>query len=327
VNARVRQGLAGFVTLASSALLTVPASAQDASDLVKEGVQLRREGHGVEALAVFERALAMEPTPRNRAQVALAEQALGFWVEAERDLSAALAAGEGTWFAQHQDALNKALDAIRRRLATLVVDVNVDGAELWINGVRAGTAPMPNPIRIVAGSVVVEARADGYAPQTHRLEIDPGAETNDRLELTPLPVAEPVSRPAASEPAPILSTRSPDPSNPNATARRTAAWISLGAAAALGAGGAAALLVRNDNATAYDDDSRCFYGSLTRDQRCGSYRQAATIAETLAIAQFAAAGVGIAAATFLFLNEPKDRGPHTGSACSVGVGVTCQFAF
>src|SRR5580692_7273665 len=138
MNTRGARPLATLSLLAASLLVTGAAGAQDTTDLVQQGVQLRREGHDVEALAVFARALAMDGTPRTRAQVALAEQALGFWLEAERDLSAALSAGEGPWFVQHREALNTALEAIRRRLATLSLEVNVEGAELWINGARAG---------------------------------------------------------------------------------------------------------------------------------------------------------------------------------------------
>jgi hypothetical protein len=327
MNRRGYRNLARLLLVASMAAQTSPAAAQDASELVKQGLQLRREGHDAEALALFQQALGIDGTPRTRAQVALAEQALGLWVEAERDLSAALEAGDGTWFVQRREALNRALAAVRLRLAMLSVRTNVAGADVWINGVRVGTTPLPYPIRIVAGSVIVEARADGYALQTHHLEIDPGTQTSDRLELTRLVVDAPLESPAPREPAPGAAVRFRELPAAKETGRTTAGWILFGSAAALGIGGTAALLVRDRNATIYNDDGRCFYGDLTRDQRCGSYRDAVTFAQALAIAQFAAAGVGIAAGTLLLSGEPKDLHPRAASACVLGVGVTCKFTF
>src|SRR5258708_7230515 len=114
------------------------ALADPAADvLTAEGVALRRERRDVEALAVFERALAIDASPRTRAQVGLAEQALGFWVEAERDLSTSLS-GSDAWIADHRAQLMTAVDAVRSHLATLDVGANVDAAPLWIDALDRG---------------------------------------------------------------------------------------------------------------------------------------------------------------------------------------------
>ena len=60
------------------------ADAQSEADaLITKGVGLREKGRDEEALDVFRQALAKSPSARARAQVALAEQALGMWVLAE----------------------------------------------------------------------------------------------------------------------------------------------------------------------------------------------------------------------------------------------------
>ncbi len=67
--------------------LSLPAAA-DESDLVERGIELRIQHRDDEALALFRRAYEATPKPRTRAQIGLAEQALGSWVSAEVDLSA-----------------------------------------------------------------------------------------------------------------------------------------------------------------------------------------------------------------------------------------------
>jgi hypothetical protein len=107
-----------------------------------------------------------------------------------------------------------------------------------------------------------------------------------------------------------------------------AAWATLGGAVALLGAGAVALVVRGWDVAAYDDDTRCYYGGLTRDQRCGGYRDAANAAEVTAIVGFAAAGVGIAASAVLFATAPRPRAPRAlGLRCTVGVGATCTATF
>src|ERR1044071_3638585 len=73
-------------------------------EMVDKGIQLRREHRDAEALAQFKRAEQLNPAPRIKAQIGLAEQALGQWVEAERDLNLALSANEDPWIADHEAA-------------------------------------------------------------------------------------------------------------------------------------------------------------------------------------------------------------------------------
>jgi hypothetical protein len=312
------------------------AHAQGADEaLTKEGVDLRRAGRDAEALAVFERALAVDGSPRTRAQVALAEQALGLWVEAERDLSTALAAGDGDgWFQQHQGTLRAALGAIRSRLATLDVEANVAGAELWIDGARAGILPLRSSLRVVAGAMTVEVRAPGFETQTRELQVAPETQAREVVDLGKMPDLQPVpdsSVPPAAPPAEPSRAQPAGVAGPAAEAgsgMRTGAWVSLGGAVALLAGAGAAVLVRNTNAAAYNDDSHCFHGGLTRDQRCGGYRDAASTAQTMAVIEFEAAAATVGVAVVLFSLAPRRPAPRVGAIeCSVGMGVACGGSF
>jgi hypothetical protein len=81
-----------------------------------------------------------------------------------------------------------------------------------------------------------------------------------------------------------------------------------------------AQIVHEDRASKYNDDARCFYGQLSRDQRCGTYRGQAETAQTLANIGFVAAGAfGIGAATLLLLQQEAPKSPAASVRVDVGV--------
>ena len=75
---------AGFTTYASAG------QAEDVDAINKRGIDLRRQGRDAEALVEFQRAARTQDSPRASAQIALAEQALGLWLDASTHLGLAL---------------------------------------------------------------------------------------------------------------------------------------------------------------------------------------------------------------------------------------------
>jgi hypothetical protein len=175
------------IAIARPALAEPVGVPADPDALLKEGIALRRAGRDREALEVFRRAYAVAPSPHALAQVALAEQAIGAWVDAEADLSRALAAADDSWIATHRELLEGGLGTIRAHLGWLDVAADVAGAELWVNDARAGTLPLARPVRIEAGSVAFEVRASGYAPVRRSTSVEPGGTARASVHLVPLP--------------------------------------------------------------------------------------------------------------------------------------------
>jgi hypothetical protein len=102
----------------------------------------------------------------------------------------------------------------------------------------------------------------------------------------------------------------------------------LGAAGALVAGGVAANVVGSANAAVYNDDARCLYGDLTRDQRCGNYRDRAEAASALAVVGYAlGAAAGIASGA-VFIVASRHRTNAALLSCSFfGAGMGCGGRF
>ena len=66
----------------------------------------------------------------------------------------------------------------------LMVDTNVDGVVISIDGKKAGTTPLTRPIeRLHEGEHVVVVTRDGYTTQTEKLTIRPFETTRLRLQL------------------------------------------------------------------------------------------------------------------------------------------------
>ncbi|HMI88137.1 MAG TPA: hypothetical protein VK550_28830 [Polyangiaceae bacterium] len=318
-----------FVLLPLAIVLSSPgARGQSNSEpVVEQGLKLRREGRDGEALALFREAYDARPSPRTKAQIALAEQALSLWVEAERDLQLALEADADPWISTHRETLGKALEAIRQHLATLDVMASVDKAELWVNDVRAGRLPIL-ALRVPSGSVRLEVRAEGHEPAFRSVVLAAEGAAVEEFQLpgTDEPAASPAPK-STVENGPAALVATPPAASPAAPApfatRRALAWGTLGAAGAFLGGAIVAQIINESNTSTYYDDAQCSYGGLSRDQRCGVYRGQAESAQMLATIGYIAAGtLGIGSA-ILFLTSPTKK---ASSGVRVGVDVRASGA-
>jgi len=116
--------------------------------------------------------------------VALAEQALGRFVEAEAHLAEALGRGDDPFIRRNREPLEGALEEIGLRCGDLTVEGGVPGAEILIADVAVGVLPLDAPVRVVAGSVAIEVRAAGYERYIDTVLVRGGASASVTVELT-----------------------------------------------------------------------------------------------------------------------------------------------
>lgn len=192
-------------------LAATTASAQSEVDAaIARGVSLRREGRDQAALEVFEGVWRSSHAPRALAQVALAEQALGRWVEAEAHLVEALGASGDAWVRDHLGVLQPALADIRRHVGRLDVRGEPAGAEVVIDGQRRGALPLEAALRVPTGSVTFTVRREGYLPVTRTVQVDATYPLREMVSLTPVAPAVAVLASAPREApavAPVRRTR------------------------------------------------------------------------------------------------------------------------
>jgi hypothetical protein len=275
-----------------------PTTSEQADGLIREGVALRKEGREAEALELFRRGYALEPTPRARGQMGLAAKSLRRYVEAEEWLVEALAAGDDAWVEESREALELALAIVQKQLASLVVLSNVEGAKLSVNGALVGTLPLERPVRLHAGAARLVASAPKYVSRSLEATLPAGELTELRLDLVKAPLPVPQTKPRRI-PLPLPETTPPEQS-----VWRLWLYGTGGAVAAVGIGlgtyfGVRTIMARDER------DEVCPDPVCSSDEGVDLDAEARTAA-TLSTISFVAGASGIAAALVTWATAPGD---------------------
>ena len=245
----------------------------DEEAMIKRGLELREKGDDEAALREFRRAHELSHSGRALAQVALAEQALGHWTDAEAHLGEALRRDQEPWVARNLRLLRQALADIQTHIGSLELSGGAAGAEVLVNGARAGTLPLGAALRVPAGSVALEVRAPDHLPMLRTVIVPAGGLAREPVVLIPIPSSTEAS---ASRPPPPVHVDTPPPPNTVVAGGGAAApsadrgWSGRRkAGAALAAGGVASLaagiafhLIRNGRASDFNG-AGCTYAGGT----------------------------------------------------------------
>ncbi len=308
----------------------VLAPSPEAEQLIEQGLKLREEGKDLEALPLFQRANALGASPRACAQLALANQALGNWVEAERGLMTALTAMDNPWVAQRRTALEKALATVRNQLGWLEVEANVQGAEVSVNETLVGIAPMAGPLRVPAGVVNLKVTAPAHMPAIRLVHVLAGEHAHEVLFLQQERDPNATSHGSDRAAETTVPETGKAPSRSAVAPNKTSAWLALGGSATFLTGGAVASAVRESNVATWNSTA-CLHGSLTREDNCSHYQSAANTAEAFAVVGYAAGGALALSSFILFLRSPREptaRARARVPRCGIGVStVWCAGTF
>jgi hypothetical protein len=186
-----------------------PARAQ-ADELMRQGVELRRQGRNTEALEIFLKAQAIAPSASVLAQIGSVELSLGRWVDAETHLEQALARHDPPWTdsSKNREMLEKMLADARKRIARLDVR-GTAGAGVAIDGRQVGALPLPAAIHVTAGTIRLMVTAPGRQPLERTVTLVGGEEATVVAELALLPPQAPPPTTAAIAPraAPATEAR------------------------------------------------------------------------------------------------------------------------
>ncbi len=302
---------------------------------MREGVALRRQQRDSDALATFERAWTARPTPMVRAQIALAEQALGRWRAADAHLREALDASDA-WIDRNRAMLTDALRAIDERLGTLEVIGPPDGATLAIDGEVVATFPLHAPVRWTSGAATVTVQCEGHRAVERSVTFEPGVLLRESITLRPLPPPEPapvapttVTTPVApGVPPPVLRVTRPRRPSRGAGA---GPWVLGAAGLGVSAIGMVASLVIRGDALASLHGLGCFEadGALTCPSAAGdTARTLHARGEAASIGVDVSIAVGLSALAGAALWWAFGGRAHRASAPSAVVcgGASCAVA-
>lgn len=207
--------LTGLVTFASA---RARAAEPTAEDLIARGLELRRAAKPGEALAMFQRAHALAPSPRTLGQMGLVEASLERWLDAEAHVTAARLTPDEMWVRKNRALLDQALKVCRGHIGELFV-TGPNGTNVAVDGRRVGPLPIVQPVRLVEGTVVVTASNTGFKDFSKSVTIPGGAKVSLAIvlgaveERVSVAVAAPMPlSPAAAPTSPATMVPAGEPS-------------------------------------------------------------------------------------------------------------------
>lgn len=320
-------GWAAWLVAAAAAAQT-PVGSEDAR--IAEALALRVQQRDAEALTLLTSVWNDTHSPRARAQMARAEQALGRWLDAHAHVEEALAAASDPWVAARRASLEEERERMRAHLGRVEVLCDVAGATARIDGRDVGALPLAAAPWVSAGTAQLEVLAPGHLAAQRSVVVRAGETARETVTLVPVPA--PVA--PAVPPAAVVVVR--PPAAVDAPARGTL-WTTLGATAVaagsvLLAGGAVSHGVRElsvaSAATAGcgEDPS----GALVGPPECGGRVATIDLAAALAVTGYAAGAVLLGSGVALLVTAPRapSAPARAGVRCAPSWGgATCTLAF
>jgi PEGA domain-containing protein/tetratricopeptide repeat protein len=311
------------------------------------GVQLGHAGDYRQAAAEFRRAYQLAPHYAVLYNLAQVQIALAQPVDAVDTLQRYLTEGGSNVPADRRAEVLATIKQEQAHISMLMVDTNMAGAAIMVDGVSVGRSPLSAPVRVARGKHQVTAELAGYRAVAQTVAAEDKVRVAVVLERATAPAAvagaarprvapiatlpsggvasagppgPPVPGPAPqSDPAPKLLTQSPGPDAGAATGehvRRTAGFVTGGIGVAIGA---AALGCYLWNRSRFDD-----YEAAKVDDpaKADSIRSVSALTVGLAIGS----GVLVATGAVLVLTAPRQStttpplsaGAVAGSAVAIG---------
>ncbi len=177
----------------------------------QEGVRLFDQGKFEEARAAFLQAYALKKHPAVLLNLAQSELRSNHPVEAARHFAEFLRDNPNAEPAERKAAAD-GLTVARTKTARVHVVVDVDGADVFVDGEFIGRTPLPEPIDVAPGDRKVEVRAAGHQPRL--VNVSASMDRVEPLNIAfgvPKTTAPPTDTPPAEQEGYVLSSEGRQP--------------------------------------------------------------------------------------------------------------------
>ncbi|MBX3215522.1 MAG: PEGA domain-containing protein [Labilithrix sp.] len=177
--------LAVFVAATSFATAARAGPEDEARARVKRGLALYDEGDHRLALVELERAYEIAPSYKLLYNIAQIHIQLGEYARAQRALLKYLHDGGAAIAPERRAEVETDLATLATRVATLTVEVNVEGADVFVNDQAAGRAPLSR-LSVEPGSLRIVVAKAGYESKTRAVRLAGGDDAVVHVELVPV---------------------------------------------------------------------------------------------------------------------------------------------
>ncbi len=283
-----------------------------------------------EARALFRRAHALSPSARTLRGMGMAAFELKLYVDALRELSAALLDAARPLTEEQRKQVQGLIDQSRAFVGRYQVVLEPVQSRPLVDGQDALFEP-GNVLLLALGDHVVSASADGYQEMRVPLRVDGGENLVLRIALQPVvaapaptlapaPAAAPAPAPALNSLAAPSAPAAPQSATtaPAAQSRAglgTAAWISLGTGVALG-GAAAAFWFMGEGK--YSDLQKTCGSTVAGCSESAISSSGVKTADALTNVFMGLSAVAVVTSAVLFMVKARGRGERPVAAVSVG---------
>ena len=225
----------------ASAQAEASVSVEAGRDHFNRGVEYVQDGDLKGALIEFKRAYATAANYRVLYNLGQVENELRNYTQAQAYFQRYLSDGGDDVAPTRRREVEVLLGKLAGRIATLSIETDVPGAELFVDGVSVGRSPLTGPIRVSTGSRVLSAVASGRPRVSRVVEAAGGESVRVQLRF-------PKPAPATQSPVSGASAQASAP----ASGVHPAVWLGIGSGVLAAGAGVMAYLAERD-ASKYDD--------------------------------------------------------------------------
>jgi len=145
----------------------------------KKATALYDEGNYEAALVEFKTSYKVLPNWKLLYYIGLTRQALNDYVGAEKDFTAYLEEGKDKVPEDKRSSVEESLKKLSGYVGSILIRVDVDGADVFVNDALVGKSPLEGPVRLNLGNYRISTKKEGFEDFIEDVEL-PGGET---LEL------------------------------------------------------------------------------------------------------------------------------------------------
>lgn len=287
---------AGALLLGAAVLTSAPArsqstpagseASQHADALFRTGKELYKSGKLLEAYEAYRAAWRLKQTYDIATNLANTEFQLAKMRDAAEHYAFSIKNFPPTGGKAQLEAIKGQFDEVRRQVGALAITVNVEGAEVSIDGASIGRAPFVDEQYVAPGARTVVAKLSGYEPVKQTIQVAKGAA--QPVTLTLVAVAAAPSSTGEPGAGPAVGT-TVAPTRDRAPARSIVPGVVLGGVAGAALVTGVALLIegglKRGDAHDVSDAIRsaqhsCVTGAGNFDPRCPQLNDTALSAGT-----------------------------------------------
>lgn len=134
----------------------------------------------------FNAAYEASKNPRVLFNVAVCEKNLGRYAKAIEIFKKELEEGKGQLDASEESEVKTQITGLEQFVASLVIEVNEPGAEIYVDEAKVGVSPLHGPISVQLGERRIRASKPGFADAREAIELKGGSSGRVALKLAPM---------------------------------------------------------------------------------------------------------------------------------------------